>query len=307
MPLLWQGLPSLPVGELHKVLQEHDFSKDTVGNSQAGHEAWYSEKGSILLCGDGWEFRSWHQETMERIQRAHGHLSRKAASAVRMTKQGVAGESAAALSAMLETFKWLESKEVKEANETKEVVVAENEPASKIPHSIAGVVVVLLIAFAMVAHFRRDIANVANASNKPISLPDTSLPLSAARKDNVADEYAMIVAQYGNPNSVLSTVMDSPPPKVATKIARYMPAHTGIIFAPNGCVSAYEKALAILEEVSEHPSLAPTENQKLQRCVSPDPGWTIVGYIDTTDNQSMSAELAERFLSKISDKRMADR
>ena len=125
--------------------------------------------------------------------------------------------------------------------------------------------------------------------------------------NNTTDEYAMLVARYGKPYSIISTENDLPKPKVATRIARYLIAHTKLAFAPNGCVEAYDTAMRILADSSKYPALSREETQKMKRCVPPlNAGWTIVGYIDTADNQPISAQLARLYLDKITDRRTAD-
>jgi len=125
------------------------------------------------------------------------------------------------------------------------------------------------------------------------TLPDTTLPLSATRHNNITDEYSMFVGRYGKPDSILSTENDSPKPKVSTRIGRYEAAHLKVVFAPNGCVAAYEKAMEILADSGSYPELAKGEMRKMKRCIPPpNAGWTIVGYIDSSDSLPISAELA---------------
>lgn len=138
-------------------------------------------------------------------------------------------------------------------------------------------------------------------------LPDTAMPFSAERKRNSADQYAMLVARYGKPDSILSTENDSPRPKVSTRMAHYRIAHLKVAFTPNGCVEAYERAIKIVAESSHYPAIAEDEMRRMEPCVPPrNAGWTIVGYIDSSENWPISSELARSFLDKITAKRAAD-
>jgi hypothetical protein len=143
-----------------------------------------------------------------------------------------------------------------------------------------------------------------------VVLPDHKLPdtkLWSERKNNTKDEYAVLIGRYGQPDSILTTENDSPKPLVSTRIARYQSAHLKIALAPVGCVAAYEKALGIIADSSRYPGVAEFEMRSMKRCVpSSDAGWTIVGYINSSDNMAISAELAELFLEKIKEKRTAE-
>lgn len=122
-------------------------------------------------------------------------------------------------------------------------------------------------------------------------LPDTTPPLSAGRHNNTTNEYAMVVARYGKPDSILSTENDSPKPKISTRIAHYQTAYVKVAFAANGCVAAYEKAMEILADIVKYPALGEDEMKKMKSCV-PTAGWTIVGYMNSSDNTAITAQLA---------------
>ena len=114
--------------------------------------------------------------------------------------------------------------------------------------------------------------------------------LTAARRNNTSDEYSIVVNRYGKPDSILSTEHDTPSPKVATRIGDYHAAHVKIIFVPNGCVTALEETLRILDEQAQYPAIAEGEMKKIEACV-PNAGWTIVGYIDSSNNKAATTEL----------------
>jgi hypothetical protein len=76
---------------------------------------------------------------------------------------------------------------------------------------------------------------------------------------------------------------------------------------PVGCVEAYEKAMTILVDISKYPALAETEMRDMERCIPrQSAAWTIVGYIDSSGNAAISAELAGLYLDRIKIKRTTD-
>ena len=129
-------------------------------------------------------------------------------------------------------------------------------------------------------------------------LPDVTLPFNADRIDNTGDEYAMLVARYGNPDSILPTDGDN---AVPSRTAFYRPAEVRVTLVPNGCVGAYERAT----QVSQNRKPAKGEPQKTETCV-PSPGWSIVGYASSFINLPISADAATLKLNTITVKRTAD-
>jgi hypothetical protein len=105
----------------------------------------------------------------------------------------------------------------------------------------------------------------------------------------------------------MSTENDSPKPKVPSRRALYDAAHVKIFFAPIGCVEAWDRAIRLVADSSKYPAMAEDELSRIKPCVpQTSAGWTIVGYIDTSDNEPISAELAGMRLDKISVKRTTD-
>ena len=170
-------------------------------------------------------------------------------------------------------------------------------PSALIWWCISGIalVIVLIGVFGSVS-------NDKGTSVSSFILPDASPPFSAARTSNTSDEYTMLVARYGKPDSILSTEHDSPKPKVPTRTARYKDAQVIVAFAPNGCVEAYEKAMKILAEAKP----SKIKIRKLGTCVPADAGWSIVGYLDLSDNRPISAQQASTLLDKVTVIRTAD-
>lgn len=134
------------------------------------------------------------------------------------------------------------------------------------------------------------------------TLPDAKIPFSDSRKNNTVDEYSKLVAEYGNPDSIFSTESKSPRPKVPIRIVRYKAAHLKVTFTPNGCVAAYEK---VYRDSSKYLSLAQDELRRLEPC-KPNQGWSIVDYVDLTDDMPISARLASASLDNQGSKRLAD-
>src|SRR5580658_5478907 len=133
-------------------------------------------------------------------------------------------------------------------------------------------------------------------------LPDVTWPFSPERKSNTLDEYPMILARYGQPESVLST---EPLGIVAVGTAHYSDANVNVVFVPNGCVEAYEQAIRSLAQRSGNPA-ADRKMSSIRRCVpQPNDGWTIVGYQYSVDDVAISPDTAKALLDKIVAKRIS--
>jgi hypothetical protein len=61
-------------------------------------------------------------------------------------------------------------------------------------------------------------------------LPDVTKPLSTERKGNLNDEYATLLARYGEPTSILFKDQAGVP----VRVIQYQPAGTAIALVPNG-------------------------------------------------------------------------
>jgi hypothetical protein len=131
--------------------------------------------------------------------------------------------------------------------------------------------------------------------------PDTTPPLSAARLDNRIDEYGVMVSSFGEPDVLWSAEKENSPPRVPTRIALYRAARIKVIFAPNGCVELFQQSMRIAADATRYPDVAEDEARRLPRCAVPtDVGWTIVGYVDPTDqlplrNASVNLRFASEF------------
>jgi hypothetical protein len=126
-------------------------------------------------------------------------------------------------------------------------------------------------------------------------LPEVTSPFSAERIRNTTDEYPVLIARYGEPESVLST---EPLGIVAVGTAHYSPANVNVVLVPNGCVEAYDEAMRSLAEGSRN-SAANRKMRSIKRCVpETDAGWTIVGYRFSADNVAISPDAAKVLLDK---------
>jgi hypothetical protein len=131
---------------------------------------------------------------------------------------------------------------------------------------------------------------------------DFHLPqLDGEQTRNTVDEYSTLVIHYGYPSSILAS---DPVALVPVRTAHYVSAQVKVVFVPNGCVGAYEKSTRTPAEVSTGPALAKHDGE--MRCVpSSNGGWTIVRYIDSADNETISADIAELRMDRIAIKETA--
>jgi hypothetical protein len=151
------------------------------------------------------------------------------------------------------------------------------------------------------------VANGTKSLETP-SLPDVTAPLSAGRKANETDEYSLLLARYGEPNTVVVTSSRSVPLRTAV----YDPAHLRVVLVPNGCVDAYEYAASRKANgdaglagynVRHSRSRRSKSADKAPRCVPPaDNGSAIVRYEDVENGSPVSAEDAKRRLDTIGSK-----
>lgn len=133
-------------------------------------------------------------------------------------------------------------------------------------------------------------------------LPDAGFPLSAERKANVKDDYAVLVQLYGNPDSGISTENDRPRPKVPNRLARYHLADVTVALVPHGCEETYDSAMRLLAGSLES---AKPGTRQLAPCIPSDKGWTIVGYLDSAKQSPLDVDAAMSMLDGIREKRTA--
>jgi Protein of unknown function (DUF4236) len=149
-------------------------------------------------------------------------------------------------------------------------------------------------------------ASIAYVVQRP-NLPGVTRPFSQTRRANITDEYAKLVAYYGNPDSVLSAPKIWEKGSIPTWTVRYDSAQVAITLVPAGCLEAYEAYLDANADTSRYPSIVASEIGGIQPCNAPvNAGWTIVDYVNTAENWQISAESASRLLDTISVRRAAD-
>jgi hypothetical protein len=112
-------------------------------------------------------------------------------------------------------------------------------------------------------------------------LPNVTLPFTPERQNNIRDEYSMLVARYGQPDSIFSAGNGSLE-QVPTPAAYYKSAQVKVTFAPNGCVQAYETVMRIISGSSQYPALAAREFKNIKPCAPLKTGWTVVAYTNAT-------------------------
>jgi hypothetical protein len=130
-------------------------------------------------------------------------------------------------------------------------------------------------------------------------LPDVTQPFNAERKSNTLDEYSMLTARYGEPDSITFAEADPRSP-ISVGTARYGSAHLDIVFVPNGCVEAYEQVTKGLANNSRRAALAKGKQKGLKQCVPlPNAGWTAVRYINFNGNYDIPNDTATARLDAI--------
>ena len=132
------------------------------------------------------------------------------------------------------------------------------------------------------------------------ALPDASTPTDPTRNANRTDEYALLLAHYGQPSSVTVTQAGN----VALRTASYDGAHLDISFVPVGCVDAYayyeahKDDLAPQRTPKRHKGASHARGPDSHPCVPPaDNASTVVAYKDTASSSSIDSLTAERYLS----------
>src|SRR5712691_5902244 len=131
------------------------------------------------------------------------------------------------------------------------------------------------------------------------NLPAVTVPFSTERSANTIDEYAALTARYGEPNSILYTEADPLAP-VPVGTAQYSVVNVKVVFVPNGCVNAYSQVMRIRADGSRNAALTKREMKSVSQChPSANSGWTTVGYIDSAENSTISADAATLRLEAI--------
>ena len=137
------------------------------------------------------------------------------------------------------------------------------------------------------------------------ALPETAATSATSRQANRSDEYALLLAHYGQPSAVTTTQVGSVPLRTAT----WANAQLAVDLVPAGCVQPY---LDFQSLKAESPPSRSTRrhrvpNHALQPVTSPcvppaDKASTIVGYKDVATGLPTDSETALRDLSMLSPK-----
>ena len=138
----------------------------------------------------------------------------------------------------------------------------------------------------------------------PPKLPEAAEDVSASRNENSVDEYAALTARYGEPDSILFAQVNPLAP-ISAGTAVYSAAHVKVVFVPNGCVEAYNQAVKVLADKSRKANFTKRQLKDAQKCQSSSTsGWRTVSYIDSSQNGSVSAAVAESLLNAIRTRRI---
>jgi uncharacterized protein DUF4236 len=136
-------------------------------------------------------------------------------------------------------------------------------------------------------------------------LPDVAFSFSAERSANTVDEYSVLTARYGEPDSVLFADANPLAP-IPVGTAQYSAVHIKVVLVPNGCVHAYSQVMRILTDGSRNASLTKREMKRVSPCLpSANSGWTTVGYIDSTENRPIPVDVATIRLDAMPERRRA--
>lgn len=167
------------------------------------------------------------------------------------------------------------------------------------PASIVYVLAVICTAVGFV-----QLGGTTSSSRLP-ALPDLSDFSGTPRQSNRTDEYALLLARYGQPSAVTITEAGSVPLRIST----YADAHLAVAFVPAGCVDSYEYFEAHKDDISSSRSARRYRGSSYAAksgspiCAPPaDEASTIVGYQDTMSGSTIDSGTAERHLTGLSTK-----
>lgn len=134
-------------------------------------------------------------------------------------------------------------------------------------------------------------------------LPDVSGSSDASRQTNRTDEYALLLARYGQPSAVTITQAGTVPLRIAT----WAEAHLAVSFVPAGCVAAYAYFEAHKNDIppthvgKRHHAALPAVESVPAPCVPwTDAASTIVAYQDVTSGSVIDSLSADRSFTGLS-------
>lgn len=164
---------------------------------------------------------------------------------------------------------------------------------------------IILFVFAGISAFVSIVEMASSTSTKLPTLPDVSSLSDSSRQENNTDEYALLLARYGQPSTVEAAKADVTPLRLAT----WEGAHLTISFVPVGCVEAY----AYFQARRNNPTFLKGIRPKRGRTHMADPASpscimpaskasTIVAYEDSISHITLDAKTADQYLSGLATK-----
>ncbi len=168
------------------------------------------------------------------------------------------------------------------------------------PSTVIFVVAAICIAIGLLLFMS------ASPTNAQLTLPDPSA--ASERQANRADEYALLVARYGQPSLVAIVKAGT----VLLRTATYEGAHLAITFVPSGCVDTYRYHEAHKNDIASS-RVAKRRHGSTQApsidapsCVLPtDKASTVIGYVDINSGSVIDRGTAEGYLLGMSAKSAA--
>jgi hypothetical protein len=142
----------------------------------------------------------------------------------------------------------------------------------------------------------------------PSALPDASVLSDGSRQTNHTDEYALLLARYGQP----STIEIAQAGTASLRTAIWEGAHLAVSFVPAGCVDAYaffqshKNDPPVSRGQSRHRGTTRAKEPTSPVCIPPaDKASTIVGYEDTTSHSAVDSQTADRSFAGLGNKSTA--
>ncbi|MDE3198815.1 MAG: DUF4236 domain-containing protein [Acidobacteriota bacterium] len=121
-----------------------------------------------------------------------------------------------------------------------------------------------------------------------------ALPDVSNRQGGTPDEYAMLIARYGQPDEVH---ISRPFGLLTERLAKFLGGHVGVLFVPNGCLDKYGEIKRWAELNTDPPPRGTSP------CSTSSNSWSIAGYIDSTRDTPINPSLARELLNSLPVKR----
>jgi PAS domain-containing protein len=141
-----------------------------------------------------------------------------------------------------------------------------------------------------------------SAPSMPLALPQTSSFSDTSRQANRTDEYALLLARYGQPSTVETAQAGTAPLRLAT----WERAHLIVSFVPAGCVDAYTYYQAHKSDPLPRRG-AGRRRAGIHRsepaspaCILSDKASTVVAYEDSASHSAVDSQTAEHDFAGLS-------